>query len=711
MNQRKDLLTAALVVCAFVIIALSPEKSAANEDCEPGVWIADGTNGDCPAGGTIIFSDPSNIGGPSSVTATLEEIIVVGKRNDMRSFSYELDVSQLSSGMFKATVPNPPPPKEDTEANAGSCDEKPLNGEEGDPVSALNGEKLSWATDYKSGDRLPIEVSRQYAVTDRNTIEMFGRGWNMHGSGRLWRIPVGDPVDGYEKVNVRDSISGYSFIYDTINEEVKQRAGYATQASLELTVVDDLDSWVLKHPDGSYSIFSADPNYYEGRLLVTYSNNGQFLVYKYHGIYNSIEHPKKIEHSSGAYVDFTYQVIDGEYVVSSMANALGDTWQYQYDTDARLEYAYDPLDYRVEYQYDLQHRLTGVVSKAGNLVGEWTYDSGSRVLTSSKYDGSQLVTFDYQTPPFGAYQFVVINDEFGRERKYTSGVFNGRTYLMSVSETADTTCPSSVSTADYYADTGLPYYVTTTAGLKTSYTYDSQYRPETVTLQDVSTNEFDLPDRQYVKTYKPNLPYLNDVTFKVDGASIFKKEFDFCTSTNLTCRDGLILEVSTHDLVNSVGPVTTTYSYSFGEDHQIDSVTKHGPRAGDVYMISFDADGREYQYFANSRLTKTISDYSIDGRPKTIEYPGLYSDSIIYDELGRAKQLTRTAQNDVHVYKYTYNEDGQLSGIESPDEVGKVGAELGYTANGQFSQRRYTSPLPPPPPPPPPCPFPCFEEQ
>lgn len=705
-----------LATCFF------PKLSAAASDCYPTQITKIMTNdegsggsdevGDClPAG--VVTAGGTNTSGQTTVSAdqVVEEIVVVGSRNNSRNELFTQDLSQIRSGNAHPRYESSSVPLESTDDNASAaCSGSSLDPKAGNPSSALSGEKLQWAMDYSSADRLPLVVAREYATSSRNEIDMFGRGWNPRGVGSLTTTPAPAQEGNWVKVSVGDSIASYLFDYNVDTGEIAHRSGYASQAMLHREIIKGNDFWVLVHPDGAYSLFSAEPGQYQGFLLSTYSNDGQFLRYVYHGIYNAIKYPLRIEHSTGAYAEFSYALKAGSYVVASMTNAMGDEWKYQYDTNGRLTSAYDPLGYRYQYRYDSNHRLTEVISKAGLTIGAWTYDSQNRTKTSSRHGGSQLVTFDYESHPIGVYQRIKVTDEFGRKTTYNSGLYNGRTYLMSTVQSADSTCPSSVEEADYYANTGLPYWVKTTAGLKTTYEYDDYFRPKSILLEDVSGGPFSIESRKFTKEYGLALPFLNKVTFSQGNTDIYREEYDYCLTNSTTCRVGLVLKEVRTDLRPNGTVREINYSYSFGPNGQMSRFTETGPRVNDRKEVTFDLGGREHQRFSNGRLISTINSYTLDGRPTSVTLPGLYTATFAYDKLGRIKESTRTASTDEHKYLYTYNMNGQLSGIVSPDEIGKVGVELRYNENGQLTQRRYTSPLPPPPPPPPPCIFPCSIE-
>ena len=446
------------------------------------------------------------------------------------------------------------------------------------------------------------------------------------------------------------------------------------------------------------------------RLSKTQARDGSYIKYVYSS--SAATQPIKIEHSAGYQLTFSYGTVDGHKVLTKATAPGNREWQYQYDNEVRLISVYDPLGYRDKYDYDDFSRMTKAYSKKGDIIGQWTYDDQNRTLTSSKNNDSELVTFSYSTGGAGTFRETAVVDEFGRRTTYLTGFYKNRPFLMRKNgHSAD--CPDNEISVDYFADTGFLKEVTNGLGEKTSFEYDENQRVKTV-IVEVPDSDTDLPTSTFVRDneYLDHYPFITKSTFKSGEDlesmnAILEMSYDYCVDTDDTCRYALPRTVKKKDLETNVVQITN-YTYALHSNGVIEKVLESGIHK--AREIKFNSAGRPTEYRSNGRLVREITGYTTDGRITSQHFPGLYTETFDYDDRGQITKHTRAGSGSTLETTYTYDEDGLVSGIESNNDIAKVGSELFYNPNGQLTQIRQTAPIPPQPPEPPNCQFPCFEE-
>ena len=664
--------------------------------CNTGVTYEDGG---CASTATIDHSTPPPpSGGTPTVSSseTTEETLTTAKRGGWRNRNMEevplreLPITEVNSAREMEEIR--------VVAQPDSCPAGRLNSSAGNPTSTLDGGKELFERDYFSLDALPISIERKFYARLNDSVGLFGRGWTVGFLGGF-RIE-GQDAEGYSAVFLKDSISSYAFRVNFSTKHVTGLEYYINDARLHYEGGD----WYLTHSDGRQSRFGTSIWSSEIVLLNTTDTNGSYLSYVY-GSYRNL--PVEVRHSAGYTVQLRYQYFGADSVISKIIDPYGEEWVYQYDSARRLTSAYDPLGYRDRYQYDSNHNLTGVYSKKGDLIGQWTYDSQGRTLTSSKFDGSHLVTFSYTTSVTGEYRYVDVVDEFGRETRYSSGVYNGRDFLLQVdSESND--CPQSNINLDYYEATGYQMFVEDAAGLRTEYQYDEFDRPIELTVSDESGSAFANKTLTRELSYAGSSAFVVSDKMRFDGDLVREINTDICLSANSGCRLGLVTRIEEVDLIAGDASLVTTFSYQ-KTDELVTSATMN--RGGMSSQINYSPiTGRATQFYQGGRLVREITGYTVDGRISSQRIPGLYTEYFSYNERGELTSYSKSTGSETLAASYTYDQDGLLTGVESDEGIAKVGTEYFYNENGQATQERHTAPLPPPPPPPPTCNFPCFNE-
>jgi YD repeat-containing protein len=658
--------------------------------------------------GSSYSSDTSD----SSADNGVEEVIVTGEKLNQNVLHV------MRSMTTRESMPKTPPLMEGMEEivvtaeKRSDCTKSELNSTAGNPTSATTGYKSLFERDYVGGDRL-LSFIRRYDGSRINNISALGRGWVTPLFGLFNTMPYiftdnqpgyDDAWDDWEILSIGDSLAAYSFLVKFDEDiQIAHRPFYLNDA--ELKYVDD--HFELTHKNGEKSLFhqvdSARTNL-EYRITKTQERDGSYISYVYSS--SAETKPIVINHSADYQLILSYGTVDGHKVLTKATAPGNREWKYQYDNNARLISVYDPLGYRDKYDYDARSRITKAYSKKGDIIGQWTYDNQNRTLTSSKNNGSELVTFSYSTGGVGTFRETAVIDEFGRRTTYLTGFYKNRPFLMEKNgHSAD--CPNNEIRVDYYANTGFLKEVTNGLGEKTSFEYDDDERVKKVTVAPNLDSDLPTPTLVRDNEYDDYYPFITKSTFKSGEEAILEVSYDYCLDTNDTCRYALPRAVEKKDLINNVVQLTN-YTYTLHSNGVVKNVLESGTHK--AREIKFNNAGRATEYRSNGRLVRKITGYTADSRITSQHFPGLYTETFDYDDRGQITKHTRAGSGSTLETTYTYDEDGLVSGIESNNDIAKVGSELFYNPNGQLTQIRQTAPLPPQPPGPPNCQFPCFEE-
>ena len=244
-------------------------------------------------------------------------------------------------------------------------------------------------------------------------------------------------------------------------------------------------STIVKNADGSYTRTTKYAKVYNfnssGQLTSIVDRNGNTTTLTYTGnnltgITDSTGRTGGIGVSGGQIVsvtDFSKNVSTITYspagLISSIADPLGNTWNFQYDSNNRMVQKTDPSNNPVSYTYDPTSGMLTSSTDPNNMVISIAYDYADGISTVTEKDkGVWTHTYDktFNVP-------LQITDPYGNKTTYA---YDSNSNLLSI------TYPDKTGKSFTYDSNRNVLTVTDAAQRKTTLTYNSQNR--VTTLQD-----------------------------------------------------------------------------------------------------------------------------------------------------------------------------------------------------------------------------------
>jgi RHS repeat-associated protein len=376
---------------------------------------------------------------------------------------------------------------------------------------------------------------------------------------------------------------------------------------------------------------------------------------------------------------------------TSMTDADGKVWTYQYDTYGDVNYSADPLGNVTTSIYDIDGRKRSEVAPKGNLAAcacsaqyttSWTYFPDNQVhtvtdplndVTTSTYDldgnlyqsadalnPAKTTTYRYNldSEPIesdrndGSWQKTGY-DGFGNVTGQTSGAAGSSTALTSmsygydalnrkVSEQAGT---DGLTTSAYDPNTGLLTTMTSPKGVVTTYGYDAGSQLTSLSYSDGTT---------------PNVGYTYDVLGR-------RQTMTDGTGTSTWSYDSLGRLVSYQ---NGAG-VTVAYHY----DLKGQQTSMLYPGQTTAVVTGYDAAGRVSTItdWLGHKTTYNYHDADV-ANPTTATVPQIEKDlpngeveMTTLDQAGRVREIKDTGGSTVNSdLTYSQDADGQLTQARSP---------------------------------------------
>jgi YD repeat-containing protein len=482
-----------------------------------------------------------------------------------------------------------------------SCDQ----GCAGDPVNTASGEYWETQTDLAIPGRGPaLSFERSYGSQSAVNGPL-GRGWT--GSYFMSLDPRGS--GGVVTITQENG--------STIAFEPNGSGGYVGPSAYLATLVANRDgTWTLTRRQRDRFVFDA-----EGRLISEADLNGETttLAYDEAGKLTTITDP------AGRTIRLAYE---GSGRIRSLADSAGRTVSYEY-TSGDLTSVVDARGERWIYDYDGAHRLTRRIDPNGHVDVANTYDSAGRVTRQT--DAKEAVTeFAYR---LGMTQ-ITSPERRVRRDWYASG------QLVKRDEAVGT---ASAATWQYEYDpaTHGTTRVTDPNGHVWRSTYDAAGRRTSTTdpLEHFTTTEYD---------------ELGDPVTSADA--------DGVTTTSTFDERGNLLSTSTPLSGTEESKVT---SYVHGtEAHPGDVTAVVDPREKTT-QIRYDSNG--YATSITDPLgNQTTMSYDAAGNLRTVVSPRgneargrpeAHTTTYVRDAAGTLTQLTDPLR---HVTRWAYDAAGNL---------------------------------------------------
>ena len=315
--------------------------------------------------------------------------------------------------------------------------------------------------------------------------------------------------------SVTDSTgSTTTFTYDSSGNMTSQTDPNGNITRFEYNSLNQLIK--ITDPQNNITTYTYDKN---GNKISQTDGNGNTTYYEY----NYRNQLTKVTDSIGGVTTYTYggtgcsSCGGGTDKLTAITDAKGQTTTYQYDLSGRLIKETDSLGKSVTYSYDTLGRLTSVTDTNGNAT-TYQYDSLGRVIrTESPETGittyiynslgniltktdANSITVQYAYDSLNRLTNIQFPDTSENITYTYDNCTNGKGRLCSMTDPSGTTAYEydslgrttrenktilgiNYTTAYEYDKTGSLTTITYPSGRKVKYTYNSVYRPTSVTQQ------------------------------------------------------------------------------------------------------------------------------------------------------------------------------------------------------------------------------------
>ncbi|OPY67215.1 MAG: putative deoxyribonuclease RhsC [Syntrophorhabdus sp. PtaU1.Bin002] len=550
-----------------------------------------------------------------------------------------------------------------TEAVDRNQGEPPMCGGAGNPVNVGTGNKYEDVLDLSvSTPGIPLEF-RRYYNSSLATDGPLGYGWT-HNFGVSLQVVQPVPL---LRVKIKDADGRtlyFSKVFQTYADGVhfygesgvKDRLVQLTSGQYQLRRKKDNLTYLfgtdgkltrISDPNGNY----LDLTYDTSGLLTQVTNNfGKSLSIQYTGTrISSITDPKSQS------VSYTYAT-------------NGDLTQVTYPDTQSLSYAYST------------HRLTDKRDTAGNLIGNWVYDTSGRVSTYYKFlvntVPQERIGFAYGT---SEPRTITLTRSTGTA-VYTSAVKDGIRVITAI-EGCGATCGGDthkIFTYDRWVNLTDATSVSGGQSYTTHYAYDEPANFWDRLGEVAQTTEaIGFPEERttsYTYTHRTDDPFLLTQATETKASVVSPGQNRVTTTTYDSYGNPASRTETGYALVNGV-PTQKTYTTTFQYNSLGQLIQINGPRT-DV------SDVTTLEYYANDpgqgnnrgRL-KTVTDalghatqyasYDANGNVGTITDPNGVITQLTYDQRNRIKTITN--QSTGALTQYAYDSRGNIASIIPPE--------------------------------------------
>ncbi len=418
----------------------------------------------------------------------------------------------------------------------------------GDPINTRTGVFSYKTSDIgflsKAGD---LSFQRIYISNNANVNETaLGYGWTHNHDIRLIFSQPGFILFKDENANIfrfwdkgNDTFQPYNGVTATLRKNTSPFITYALETPSKTIYVFSSNGRVLSKTDEQGNLWEYVYDEVTAKLLRVNANNGaRFLAFAYNdeGLLSLVS-----DHTERG-VSFYYD--DGTSTLTTAIDILGQSWQYEYDTDHRLLRVLDaqsqqvvrntyypstdPFAGRIYQQYDGNDNL--VVALTYNPDGSTTIQDGLGNTRTDVYNKAGVLvetsnpdllsttskTYDHNFRPetvtdaLGNQTELDWSDDGADLTSFTDAAENETTITYIDHKPQTITGPNGVATTYVYTDNLLTSV--TTAGQTTNYTYYTTTPRQGLleTVQDpsgmVTKYEYDVHGQQtrVIANYDPN---------------------------------------------------------------------------------------------------------------------------------------------------------------------------------------------------------------
>lgn len=384
--------------------------------------------------------------------------------------------------------------------------------------------------------------------------------------------------------------------------------------------------------------YSYDAN---GNLQSRTDGNGQTTTYTY-GPGNE---QTKVTEPDGTTTETGYNV-DGQVI--SQTDGDKHTTKYTRNVLGQVTEVTDPLGRKTTKEYEPAGNLTSVTDPEGRITS-YSYDAANQLSEVSYSDGkTPAVKYEY--------------DADGNRIKMTDGTGTTTSSYNQLDELTETTDGHGDTVGYEYNLAGQQTKVTYPGDKPVERGYDQDGRLASVKdwLGNETTFAYD-PDSNLVATTFPESTGETDRYAYNDADQMTETSFDKGSETLASLSYGRNEEGQVASTVSTGLPGEDTTDYAYNENNQL---TKSGSTA--------------YEYDAAGNLTSTAGSTYVYDEADQLERSS--NASYTYNEVG---ERTKTTPATGPATSYGYDQAGNLTTVDRPEEDATPKIEDNYTYNGE----------------------------
>lgn len=596
---------------------------------------------------------------------TMEKVIVNGQRfhkTDPGGASSALAFDASGKGVtnletVKALPAILPPEGELIVSKNSTIDLELLCSGVGNPIIPATGNKVELETDFTSSGEAPLQLTRAYNHHWAG-VGLFGKHWLSNFDYKLTfgttTVDSCYPRPGGGACGIGTNTVIYAWRPDgRIVKFVRSTDGvfYEKKANPIARIVNNgASGFTLYGDDNSIETYSS-----AGYVASIKGEQGVGWTYSYSGTYAT-----RVTHTSGRYVEFTWTSSQ----LTSVRDPAGNYYGYAYHANQfgpgihRLASSSQPGApvTTITYHYESSIDAAALTGKSINGVrySKFSYDANG-YATGTEHNGVWKHTLSY-TPGADGLLTVVETNPLG---KRTALEFkNGKP--TTVIGQASRYCAATYAETTYDTN-GYPQLRSDFNGNDTKYTYNAkgmlieQIEAYGTALARTTTYTWDEPNHRVIRVTLTGV-------VQVDYGYGADQRLASITRTNLT---------STGYATSPNNRQVTTYAYTEHANGMLASVTVDGPVAGtaDRVMTRYGANGDLLSVENSLGQAVTYSSHNGLGQPGRITNANGGITDHFHDVRGRLTKTRTYLNGSTQDTLYTYDGDGRLSRITTPDGV------------------------------------------
>jgi RHS repeat-associated protein len=564
----------------------------------------------------------------------------------------------------------------------------------GDPVNAITGEFWINETDAKVDGSTPLQFTRNYSISKRNTLSDMGYGWNSNYAISL-KPSAGTTLETTNSVTVsqengstitftKNAAGGYSA--DLMTKAKLDKIGtrfFFTRNSQNRFMFDSSNGSLLSMSDvnGDTTFFT----YTNGKLATVKNQKNQQLIFTWDAAgllasvttpdgkttkygYSSGKNLNKITHPDGTTETFVH---NGEHMIMEFFDGNGNKTINTYNADKKVASQIDPLLNKTIFEYAPN---VNTITYPNGRKDKHYYNNANQTSRVETAAGTPEAKNEYYyRDAAGNLTSTVYGDEASTENTY-----DAKGNVM-----ASKTRGGETSTYTYNAKNQL-LTETNPEGQTRTYTYDTGGTLISQTDFKNNTTTYTInADDTLQKAVNPTSA-ATTVTYNAQGLPVTSTNALNETTQRTLSLDGEVLTVTdpkkqtTTNTYNAAGRITKiTYPNGSTETNKYDNngnVVETVNRAGELTKQTYDALNRPL--VTTDALNRTTSAaYDKMGNPVSTTDAAGKTSTATYNLLG---QKTSTTDANGNLTKFKYDNNGNL--IETVDPNGKS-SFTNYDAN------------------------------